>query len=178
MTGFIRGKCTNNVVTTHEQVTNRVEHFVTNEFIFKTQAVFVQYAIIVNNDGTIEAAAQGQATGLQILDITHEAESTRTADLAHERISREVHRIALRAGINRRMVKVDGKIQRETIKRLEFSPLVAIFDANGLFDADKFLRTVQFFNTCVKQQVDEWSSTTIHDRDFRGVNFNNDVIDT
>ena len=47
-------------------------HFVTHKFVFKTQAVFVQYAIIVNNDGTIEAAAQAQTTGLQIFDITHE----------------------------------------------------------------------------------------------------------
>ena len=143
MSGFVRGKCTDNVVTTHEQVANGVEHFVTNEFIFKTQAVFVQYAIIVNNDGTIEAAAQAQATGLQIFDITHETESTRAADLAHERISREIHRIALSAGVDRRMVKVDGEIQRKTIVRSELSPLVAIFDPNGLFDANKFLGTVQ-----------------------------------
>ncbi len=27
MTGFISGKCTNNIVTTHEQVTDRIEHF-------------------------------------------------------------------------------------------------------------------------------------------------------
>ncbi|MNI78119.1 hypothetical protein D3C73_1344680 [compost metagenome] len=75
------------------------------------------------------------------------------------------------------MVKVDGKVQRETIVRFEFSPLVAIFDTNGLFDAYKFFGAVQFFNTCVKQQVNERSSTAIHDRDFRGINLNNDVID-
>ncbi len=60
---FIRGKRTSNIVTTHEQVTDRVEHFWANEFIFKTQAVFVQYAIIVSNDGTIEAAARGTGRG-------------------------------------------------------------------------------------------------------------------
>src|SRR5690606_41772952 len=105
MTGFERGKCTNDIVTTHEQVADRIHHFVTNEFIFKTQAVFVQHAIIVNNDGTIEAAAQAQTTGLQIFDITHETESTGTTDLTHKRISREVHRVALGTGINRWMVK-------------------------------------------------------------------------
>ena len=70
MTGFERGKCTNDVVTTHEQVADRIQHFVTNEFIFKTQAVFVQYAIIVNNDGTIEAAAR---TGRGTADIRYHA---------------------------------------------------------------------------------------------------------
>jgi len=151
---------------------------VTNEFIFETQAVFVQYAIIVNNDGTIEAAAQAQAAGLQIFDITHEAKRTGSADLAHKRISREVHRIALGAGINRRMVKVDGKVQRETIVRFEFSPLVAIFDANGLFDANKFLRAVQFFDASIQQQIDERCSTAIHNRDFWRIDFNNNVVDT
>ncbi len=35
--------------------------------------------------------------GPQIFDITHKTEGTRTADLAHERIRREVHRVALAA---------------------------------------------------------------------------------
>eukprot|EP01083_Nonionella_stella_P018267 50955_1 len=125
-----------------------------NEFVtvksLNEQAVFVQYAIIVNNDGTIEAAAQAQTTGLQIFDITHETERTRTADLAHKRISGEVHRIALVAGINSRMVKIDGEIQRKTIVRLKFSPLIAIFDTNSLFDANKFFGAVQLVDTGVK----------------------------
>ena len=164
-------------MTTHEQVTDRIEHFVTHKFVFKTQAVFVQYAIIVNNDGTIEAAAQAQTTGLQIFDITHETERTRTADLAHKRISGEVHRIALVAGINSRMVKIDGEIQRKTIVRLKFSPLIAIFDTNSFFNANKFLGAVQLVDTGVKQQVYKRSGAAVHDRDFRRVNFDNNVID-
>ena len=76
------------------------------------------------------------------------------------------------------MVKVDGEIQRKTIVWLKLSPLIAIFDTNGLFDANKFFGAAQFFNTCIKQQINERSGTAIHNRDFRGVNFNNDVIDT
>ncbi len=63
VTRFVRRECADNVVTTHKQVTDRIQHFVANKFVFKAQTVFVQYAIIVNNDGTIEAAAQAQAAG-------------------------------------------------------------------------------------------------------------------
>ena len=75
------------------------------------------------------------------------------------------------------MVKVDGEIQRKTIVRLKFSPLVTIFDANRLFDAYKFFGAVQLINTRIKQQVDKRSSTAIHDRDFRRIDFDNDIID-
>ncbi len=71
------------------------------------------------------------------------------------------------------------KSKRETIVRFEFSPLVAIFDANGLFDANKFLRAVQFFDAGIQQQINERSSTTIHDRDFWRIGFSlTNVIDT
>lgn len=76
------------------------------------------------------------------------------------------------------MVKVDGEIQRKTIVRSEFSPFIAIFNPNSLFDAYEFFGAVQFINTGIKQQVDKRSGTAIHDRDFRGINLNNDVIDT
>ena len=76
------------------------------------------------------------------------------------------------------MVEVDGEVQRKTIKRLEFSPFVAILDTNGLFDTHKFLRTVQFFNASVQQQINERCSAAIHDRDFRRIDFDNDIVDT
>ncbi len=71
VTRFVRRECADNVVTTHKQVTDRIQHFVANKFVFKAQTVFVQYAIIVNNDGTIEAAARG--TGRGTADIRYRA---------------------------------------------------------------------------------------------------------
>ena len=76
------------------------------------------------------------------------------------------------------MVKIDGEVQRETIVRFEFSPFVAIFDANGLFNANKFLRAVQFFDAGIQQQINERSSTPVHDRDFWCIDFNHNVVDT
>lgn len=148
----------------------------THKFVFKTQAVFVQYAIIVNNDGTIEAAAQAQTTGLQIFDITHETERTRTADLAHKRISGEVHRIALVAGINSRMVKIDGEIQRKPLYGLNSAHLSPSSTRTVSLMRTNF-GAVQLVDTGVKQQVYKRSGAAVHDRDFRRVNFDNNVID-
>ena len=75
------------------------------------------------------------------------------------------------------MVEIDGEIQRKTIIWLKFSPLIAIFDTNSLFDANKFLGAVEFVDTSIKQQVNKRSSAAVHNRDFRCVNFDNDVID-
>ena len=138
----------------------------THKFVFKTQAVFVQYAIIVNNDGTIEAAAQAQTTGLQIFDITHETERTRTADLAHKRISGEVHRIALVAGINGRMVKIDGEIQRKPLYGLN-SATIAIFDARTV----SLMRT-NFWRSSTRRYRRQAAGiqtggAAVRDRDFR-----------
>ncbi len=75
------------------------------------------------------------------------------------------------------MVKVDGKVQRKTIIRLKLSPFVAIFNANRLFDTHKFLGAVQFIDAGIQQQINERSGATVHNRDFRRIDFNNNVVD-
>ncbi|MND62347.1 hypothetical protein D3C80_536290 [compost metagenome] len=64
MTRLVRGKRANDVMAAHEQVADGVQHFVTHEFVFEAQAVFVQHAVIIYHDSAVKAAAQGQATGL------------------------------------------------------------------------------------------------------------------
>lgn len=55
---LVRGERANDVVAAHEQIADGVQHFVTYEFVFETQAVFVQHAVVVYHDGAVEAAAQ------------------------------------------------------------------------------------------------------------------------
>ncbi len=72
-----------------------------------------------------------EAQAARTADIRYHAktEGTRTADLAHERI-REVHRVALTAGIDRRMVKVDGEISVKPLYGLNSAHL-SPSSANG-----------------------------------------------
>ncbi len=75
------------------------------------------------------------------------------------------------------MVKVDGEIQLKTVVRRKFGPFVTIFNPDWLFDADKFLRRIQFFDACIHQQINKGGSATIHNRNFWRVHFHHDVID-
>lgn len=57
---LVRGERANDVVAAHEQIADGVQHFVTYEFVFETQAVFVQHAVVVYHDGAVEAAARAE----------------------------------------------------------------------------------------------------------------------
>ena len=75
------------------------------------------------------------------------------------------------------MVEVDSEIERKTVVRLNLSPLIAIFHANSLLNAHKFLRAVQLLNARIHQQIDKGRGAAVHDRDFWRIHFNNDVVD-
>ncbi|CAH0274979.1 hypothetical protein SRABI106_03139 [Rahnella aquatilis] len=75
------------------------------------------------------------------------------------------------------MIEVDSEVQRETIKWFELGPLITVFNTHGIFDAQEFLRAVQLFNPCIHQQIDERCSTAVHNRHFRRIDFDNNIID-
>lgn len=118
-----------------------------------------------------------RATGLQVFDVAHKPEGARAADLTHERLSREIKTIALRAGVDSRVVEVDGEVRAEPVMRGQLGPLVAIFNAHGLFQTQEFLRRVQLFDAGIQQQEHERTGAAVHDWDFSGVDFDDDVVD-
>src|SRR6516165_5146272 len=59
------------------KVSHRVQHFVPDELVRKTQTVGIEDREFVHHDGVVERAAFGQAHLLQHLDIAQEAEGAR-----------------------------------------------------------------------------------------------------
>src|SRR5690606_36702509 len=62
------------------QVADRVQDLVLDELVLVAQAVAVEYAVFVHDDGVVQAAAPGQPGRAQGLDLVDEAEGARARD--------------------------------------------------------------------------------------------------
>ena len=82
MPRFVAAEFTDQAVPQQVQIADRVENLVLHEFIFVAQAVFVQHPIVVEHDGIVHIAAERQIARPQALQVAHETERTRAADLA------------------------------------------------------------------------------------------------
>src|SRR6185312_15816914 len=166
MARLVRVVGANQAVAKQVQVANRVEDLVLDELILVAQAVLVQHPVIVQHHGIVHRAAQGQVCLPQDLDVAHEAEGARAADFLDVRRGGEVD-LAVRGALgNDRVVEVDREADLESLERGETGPLVAVFHANRLADADETLGGVLLLDPGRLQQEHEGPRAAVHDRHF------------
>ena len=67
-------------------------------------------------------AAEREVLRAQHLQIAHEPEGARAADFLEERGRGEIHRRALRAALEHRVVELDREIDLEALVRIEAAP--------------------------------------------------------
>src|SRR5678815_2846636 len=164
--GFVAEERTNQAVTEQIQVADRVEDLVLDELVLVTQAVFVEHAVIVEDDRVVHRTAQREILFAQHFDVAHEAERARAADFLDERGRREVDLGAGSAPGENRVVEVDRETDLEAVERLEPRPLVAVADDDRLLDAHEALRSGLFLDSGRLQQEHERTCAAIHDRHF------------
>ena len=98
----------------HEQVADGVQHFVTYEFVFETQTVCPARGSRPprwRNRSCRPLPATDRRYSMSRIN----PKVRRAADLTHERLSREIKAIALRAGVDSRVVEIDGEVQAEPL---------------------------------------------------------------
>src|SRR5690606_42125576 len=116
MTGLEAAELAYQALAQQVEVTDGIEDLVHDEFVFVTQAVFVQYALLVHHNGIVRTATQSLVLRAQVFDIPHEAEGTRTADFPDEGSTGEVDTGALASAAEYRMVEVQAEDQLEALE--------------------------------------------------------------
>ena len=64
------------------------------------------------------------------------------------------------------MIEVDTQRDTKTVIRLEFDPLIAVHDVNGIFYADKALQSRLLLDPRRLHQKHERASGAVHNRHF------------
>ena len=159
------------------QVADGIEHLVTHEFIFETQAVFVHHALVVDHDGVVHAAAQREVVGAQVLDVTQETEGTGPADFIDEGCRGKVHAGPAMLIAKRRVIEVDSEGDLEAVVGVEGGDLVAIPDLDATLDAGETLGRFLFHDSGGLNQKHERPGAAVHDRNLGGTDIDHGVVD-
>ena len=157
------------------QVADRVEHLVTGEFVGEAQAFRIDDAIVADNDGVLERGAEGKAARPQLLDLGEEAEGACPRDIAAEAFRIDVGGELLPA--DQRVLEVDLDLDAAAVIGRELGKRVAGLDAHGLENPDVAARRVEPGDTRLIDRGDEGAGAAVHDRHFRPVNLDHDVVD-
>ncbi len=75
-----------------------------------------------------------------------------------------------------RMIKIDGEIQLKALMWAKNGTFVINECFNRFNNLDEFFSGIQLLQTALHEQVNKRTCTAIHNRDFRGRHFNNQVI--
>src|SRR5690606_24410018 len=73
------------------KVADGIEDLVFDEFVFVTQAVFIEHMVLVDHDRVLHAAAERQIVRAKKFNVAHEPEGPRTADFLDEGSTGEIH---------------------------------------------------------------------------------------
>src|SRR5690606_20790039 len=98
------------------KVTYGIESLVLYKFVLITQAVFVEYAILIHHDGVIHTATQRQILRTQILDVAHEPEGSGTTHFLDKGGAGEIHAGKLAPPPKDRMIEVDAEGYLEALE--------------------------------------------------------------
>ena len=128
MPGLVAAELADEAVPEQVQVADRIEDLVLHELVLVAQAVLVEHAEVIQHDGVVEVAAEGEVARAHRLKVAHEAEGARAADFLEEGGRREIHRGALRAALEDRVVELDLEVDLEAVEGIELRPLVAVLD--------------------------------------------------
>src|SRR5690606_3853047 len=177
MAGLVAGEGADQAVSQQIEIANGVEDLMPDELIAIAQPVLVQYAVVVDDHGVVQAAAQRQLLALHPLDITQKPERAGATDLLNKGGGGKVDLGVLIQGLEQRMVEIDGEGYLEAVIRLEATPLVAFLHPDRLFDADEALERVLLFDAGGTDQKHERPGAAVHDRHFGRADVDVAVVD-
>ena len=161
----------------HVEIAHRVENLVLDEFIVRTQALFIEDVEFVHHDRVVERPALGEAHAAQHLHILHEAERAGAADGVLIAFAGEVDFGRLRGGVDRRMPEIDLEGKLEARMRLEPSELVAVAHLDGALHAHETARRLLLDHLGALDEKDEARAGSIHDRDLGRIHLDDAVVD-
>ena len=84
MTGLKRRVLPHNTVPEQIQIADGIKNFVGDEFIRIAKTIFVENSIVVEDDGVVHAAAQGQILCTQRFNVAEKAKRSGAADFLQE----------------------------------------------------------------------------------------------
>ncbi len=177
MTGLVAGEGADQAVPEQVQIADRIENLVLDELVVVAQPVLVEHAVIVEHDRVVLAAAEREVVRAQVLDVFLETEGTRATHFLDKRCGGKVDHAGLLLLGKQRMIEIDFETDLEAVERREFDPLVAILDADLLFDLDEFFRRVLLDDTGRLDQKYERSRAAIHNRNLFRAEIDVSVID-
>src|SRR5690606_21290857 len=178
MTGLEAAELAYQALAQQVEVTDGIEDLVLDEFVLVTQAVFVQYAILVHHNGIVHTATQSQVLRAQVFDIPHEAEGTRTADFLDEGSTGEVDTGGLASAAEYRMVEVDAEGHLEALDGHEGCRLAVLFHGHSTLDATELHVRVLFLGSRWLGQEHERTGAAFCGRYFRRTELHHGVVDT
>ena len=126
-----------------------------HEFVAAAQTVVIQHPVIIHHNGVIERTALGKADRAEELHIVHKAKRARPGHVLLIGVVGEVDLRALNRGVNRRMVKINGKFKTEAEMRLKLRPLSFFLHLNRLQNPHKLLRSILLNDTGRVNQENE-----------------------
>ena len=152
-----------------------------HELVFIAQAIGVEDAVFIHDDGVFQRTATRQAHAAQAFHVLHEAKGARARHVVHIRHVAEVDGGALHRAIDGRMIEFDEEVELEAVVRRQARPFLrvtlAVTHFHGLDDLDEFLRRLLLFHASLLQQVDEGRGGTIHDGNFFRIHVDVHIID-
>ena len=145
-----------------------------HELVVEAQRV-VQHAGVADDNRVLERAAEREALLAHPLHFLQETEGARGRDVVDERVFRQPDSARLVA--QQRMVERDAVGHLEMVRRIDRNALVAARQRERLENLQVAPRGWQPLDAGLMNQVDERGRAAVHDRHFRGVQFDDDVVD-
>ncbi len=178
MARLVAVECPDQAVAEQIQIADRVQDLVLDEFVGIAKSILVEDAVVVDDDGIVEAPTQREALLAHRLDILHETKGASAADLLDERGRREIDTRLLHRAREQRVIKRDRERNLEAVVRLEPCPLTIVtVNLDGLADADESFGHILLNDARRLEQEHERAGAAIHDRHFSRADIDMGVVD-
>ena len=157
------------------KVAHAVENLVPDELVLIAQALFVKNLVAADHHRVIEAATTCQTHFAQLIDLFGKAEGPRARDFALECAVHQSDALVLFSDCV--AVEIDLEADRETITGGERCLPSVIGYRNALEDLNDAAGLVLCHDTRTFDEEHEGCRAAIHDRHFRAVNLDIDIVD-
>ena len=156
------------------QIAHQIEHLVAHGLVFIAKGV-VQGTVGAKDHGVLKTAAQGKATGTQLVDLLSQAERAGGTQLATVFIRGEAQLATLTAqGWNR---EIDDVAQAQAIEGEGANPATTVPDLHRLRDLHEAPTASKGPNARLQNGIHPGRGTAIENGQFLGIHFNAEVLD-
>src|SRR5690625_193328 len=154
-------------MTNQVQIPNRIQYFMFDKLILIAQAIRIEYPILIHHDSVIQTAPTGQTGSAHGLHISGKAKGTCPRYGFDVGILTKIHLGKVGRGVDRRVLKINGKLQHKTFVGLQTGPLAilaaALLYLYGLEHTQKLFGCLLLLQPSTTQQIHKGAGTAIHD---------------